>query len=910
MADAPSESSLQILGGALNGQRFVFPPATDEVTIGSDPDCSFALDSPGVGPLHARLVREAGGWVVQDCRAPQGLYLNDNPVGDGAPLNDGDFLWLGEPGGEEALMVQVRIAPEVESLGFDEPAAEAPLFASEIEGEPAPELAAEYAYEETTAPAAEEALAYDEPPLAEEASGFEAPATEEFEAAPDFGQEEQVVEGEVPDFGEQPTFEEAAPDFGEPLAAEAETGGFEMPAEEEPLDLAPEPAAAEPEPEPAPIPAPAPPPVAVPAPAPVHTPQKKIQKHDTSGMGWESPVRDTPPGPPPPPPTPPQAGRPAPAPAPAAARVAGKKGGGGPSPVVLGGSVAAVLVLAVGGWFAWGAMKTPKATSINPARAAAGQVVVLTGEHFAPDAAGNVVKVGSASARVKSATETKIEFELPPISGTAGADQKLAVTVDVAGRVSNPVDLAVYQRPRIQSITPDVAQSGDEVTLAGDGWAQGAEVRFGTVKAEQVAVDGKALKVTVPALEAQSGAAVAVTVAMGKDASAPANLLFGRLPLVIERKPAAAEPGQVVTLKGRGFKPGETRVELAGVPALLVAVKDDEIQMVVPRQDADGEAELQLDVAGLSRASGGTITVNQGPGGLLWRFVPEPLGPDAEGKQTVALATAFGPTFVLSGSATVTAAQRALEAQKRLATAGDVIAATPGLEVQARRLDKVPQVGLAGRAEVLLEPTDEDVAYYAQESGGKGGPVTRTRLALWWAAVAQDLVLATIRKDVPRYAAALGPEGKVLADAQKQLGSGATPLAGLARLRDGLRIVATRVPAGVKDPSAVAAAAPEAPALVLDGDWHGKEIEKGAPKFITVSFKTKGSNLAYQTGVSMSTPIKKSEVRKGNKVYFLIGAGNKLRHYVGTWDGKKIAGKIANNENGTGEIGTFELTRQ
>ena len=32
--------------------------------------------------------------------------------------------------------------------------------------------------------------------------------------------------------------------------------------------------------------------------------------------------------------------------------------------------------------------------------------------------------------------------------------------------------------------------------------------------------------------------------------------------------------------------------------------------------------------------------------------------------------------------------------------------------------------------------------------------------------------------------------------------------------------------------------------------------------------------------------------------------------YVGSWDGKKITGKIAANENGTGEIGTFELTRQ
>ncbi len=843
MADSPSESSLQILGGALNGQRYVFPPAADEVTIGADPGCSFVLEAPGVSPLHARLIHEAGGWVVHDCRAPQGLYLNDNTVGESAPLTDGDFLWLGEPGSDQALMVQVRLSMEP-AVGFEE---------APVEAEP------EMAFEEAPAEA--------EP-------AYEAAA----EAAPEF--EEAPAEA--------------------PLAMESESAGFEVPPDEEPLDLAPEPEAAPPEPEPQPEAAPAPPP---PAPAPA----KKIQKHDTSGMGWEAPARTTPPGPPAPP-TPAAAPRPAPAPAPPAAARAGRKSAGGTSPAVIGGGVAAVLALAVGGWYAWGLMKTPKAASLSPTRAAAGQVVALSGENFAPDPAGNVVKVGSASARVTTASPTRIEFELPAVAGAAGQDQKLAVTVDVGGRVSNPVDLAVYQRPRVQSITPDVAQSGDVVTLAGEGWAAGAEVRFGSVKAELVALEGKALKVTVPALEVASGAAVPVTVTMGKDASAPASLFHGRLPLVIERAPAAAQPGQVVTLKGRGFKPGETKVALAGVPALLVSVKDDEIQMVVPRQEADGEAALQVEVAGLEPASGGAIAISQGPGGLLWRVVPEPMGPDAEGKQTAALATAFGPTFVLSAVGAQSAVQRALEAQKRFAAAGEVLASTPGLEVQARNIPQSPQVGLAGRAELLLEPADEDVAYYAQES--RGGAVTKARLAVWWAAVAQDLVLATIRKDVPRQAATHGPEGKVLADAQKQLTAGATPLSGLARLRDGLRVVATRVPAGVKDPTAVAAATPEEPALVLDGDWRGKEVEKGAPKFITVTFKTRGSNLAYQTGVSMSTPIKKHEVRKGNKVYFLIGAGNKLRHYIGNWDGKKIAGRIAANENGTGEIGTFELTRQ
>ncbi len=169
MADSPSESSLQILGGALNGQRYVFPPAADEVTIGADPGCSFVLEAPGVSPLHARLIHEAGGWVVHDCRAPQGLYLNDNTVGESAPLTDGDFLWLGEPGSDQALMVQVRLSMEP-AVGFEEAPVEAePEMAFEeapAEAEPAYEAAAEAAPEFEEAPA--------EAPLAmeSESAGF------------------------------------------------------------------------------------------------------------------------------------------------------------------------------------------------------------------------------------------------------------------------------------------------------------------------------------------------------------------------------------------------------------------------------------------------------------------------------------------------------------------------------------------------------------------------------------------------------------------------------------------------------------------------------------------------------------------------------------------------------------------
>src|SRR4051812_45248817 len=106
MAASPEQPSLTVLGGPLSGQRLLFDQTVDGAVIGSDPSCSFRIDTPGVSPIHARVRFEDGGLIVFDTQSPRGLYINDDRVESQAALRNGDILWLGKPGEEGVVMIQ------------------------------------------------------------------------------------------------------------------------------------------------------------------------------------------------------------------------------------------------------------------------------------------------------------------------------------------------------------------------------------------------------------------------------------------------------------------------------------------------------------------------------------------------------------------------------------------------------------------------------------------------------------------------------------------------------------------------------------------------------------------------------------------------------------------------------------
>ena len=106
---------LTVLGGPMAGNRFVLQDGVANILIGSDPVCAFHLPLPGVGAMHARLTVEPQGVSLWEAGSSRGVHVNDSKVEGSAPLRNGDIIWLGTPGDEDVVMLQV-ILPRVPSL--------------------------------------------------------------------------------------------------------------------------------------------------------------------------------------------------------------------------------------------------------------------------------------------------------------------------------------------------------------------------------------------------------------------------------------------------------------------------------------------------------------------------------------------------------------------------------------------------------------------------------------------------------------------------------------------------------------------------------------------------------------------------------------------------------------------------
>ena len=196
---------------------------------------------------------------------------------------------------------------------------------------------------------------------------------------------------------------------------------------------------------------------------------------------------------------------------------------------------------------------------------------------------------------------------------------------------------------------------------------------------------------------------------------------------------------------------------------------------------------------------------------------------------------------------------------------------------------------------------------------GRGGPVTRARLAQWWVAVAKDLVLMLVRGQKPVNAPGLAPEGRVLVEvsqAAQKTGRFGVPWSVVTGFRpaerDALRLLAFRVPATVTGPGGASPAGPQTAALKLEGSWVGVELEAGHRRFISASFSQGGGTISMEAAVTLSLPLLTLEARK-NEARFSLQFRGGTRYYVGKWDGAVLSGTIATDAAGKEPVGTFEL---
>jgi predicted component of type VI protein secretion system len=926
------QPSLKILSGPQSGSTASVDPA-DETLLGSDADCHLQVD--GVSPIHARIRRESGGYVVYDARSPMGVWVNDDRVAEHAPLRDGDILWLGAPGEPGSVMIQCRLSesPVMASpapVGMDasdfimDPVpgdganpGDGVFMASAVEPEPEPP---------TPAPLSASSGAVDDVFFVDDNTAANAPPP-----APPAQEEPFFMADEVAPPPASPLFESPDPLFAPPEPAPAWSPAPpppppppaaptpSMPMEIAAAPLAPSPPAAAPAPARAPGPATAPVPEAprLAATAPSSAPGAPVAKKTPSAASPSRPAGG--------PATRPRPAAAAPAPARVAPRgAAPRRSGGGTAKIVLAVvGVFVVVLAAAGGLYVTGG---PSVTGVQPERVRIGETIVISGKNLAPDPSRNEVLFGDVAGRVVEASPTELKVEVPSMRLVSGQDNALSLRVRSGGREARALSVSVFQAPQILRLQPDVAMPGEEITIEGNGWRDSAVVRFGAQPAEVTVTPG-GLRVRVPALEAPLGTSVPVVVAVGGTDSPPATFVVGRLPMVLACEPSTLTPGDVVKLTGRGFSPdpGSNRVRIASAPALVASSSDTELQVLVPRVvPAPGEvaAALEVEVAGRTGVAQAQVTIAAGPDPVDLRFIAEPFW-DPAGHEHAILGTELGPVLVLSAAGGRSVAQRALEVVQHWNGAVVQIKASLDDDLEARGLGSHPSLALKGKALVVVEAMDEDAAGYNEgwlKPDPKAAPATPARLAAWWTAVTRDLVLMLARGKAPQYAEGLSPDTKILSQVfdrahktgrfgvSREIVAGLKPPEREALRALGLRVPASVVVAGDRGPSAAAPSAASAASFKLEGQWEGWEREAGRRRNISVSFEGEGGKLVFAGAVNLSVPLLHVEVQKGAVKFSAMIRGG-IRHYAGRWDGEKITGTITQEGAASAEVGTFELSR-
>jgi hypothetical protein len=93
MQEQTNNPLLVIYKGALAGSRW--PVTGDSVTLGRAKDCDIVLPERQVSRHHARIERDASGFIVRDLGSKNGTSVNGEPV-RGRPyrLRDGDEIEL------------------------------------------------------------------------------------------------------------------------------------------------------------------------------------------------------------------------------------------------------------------------------------------------------------------------------------------------------------------------------------------------------------------------------------------------------------------------------------------------------------------------------------------------------------------------------------------------------------------------------------------------------------------------------------------------------------------------------------------------------------------------------------------------------------------------------------------------
>jgi hypothetical protein len=224
----------------------------------------------------------------------------------------------------------------------------------------------------------------------------------------------------------------------------------------------------------------------------------------------------------------------------------------------------------------------------SPASGIVGSDIVINGANFLPEAEGNVVTIGGATAAVVNASATTLTVTVPQEAVTG------KITVTIYGVTTTSADDFTVLVPAITDVDPASGPTGAEITIHGEHFSavpEDNDVRFaGDVSATVVSATETELVVVVP-FEAYSGA-VSVTV-RGKTAVSANNFQLSS-PTYSEMTPDVGADGTEVVISGTGFSPVKefNIVTFDGIQAEVTSVTDDALHVIVPAGVTTGELRI------------------------------------------------------------------------------------------------------------------------------------------------------------------------------------------------------------------------------------------------------------------------------------------------------------------------------
>ena len=851
--------TLIVTGGPLDGTSFQVDDSSRERLLGSSTDCDLQLLLGNVEPVHAKVTRGARGLLLSDGGSATGTYVNGEKIETDYLLQDGDRVCLGPPGSKNSAKLLVKVPAGGAALPLEAGRAEDPVLAVP-----------------------------DKLVLVEPGSGL-APVQRDAPGAPTVS------------FPSPPSAPFAPPPFPPPPPPP-----FPPP----PYAAAPDPPAPTfpiPPPPPPPPPAATPVPAARPAPPPPPPPASRARPEYTDAPSIAAE---------------PSRPHPVPAHAPAAPRPARKsplrtsRRGFSFSvpPGAIYGLLAALLLGAGWAGYTYLMTKPPTLKAVVPPRTEPGQTVTLDGEGFSSSAGGNIVRFGSHIAQVSSATDSRIAVTVPAVFA-AGGPEDVPVTVETRAGRSAAATLKVYRAPKVTGVEPDVVMPGQEIVVTGQNLGgKPLTVSVGGMAAAVSEAEPGQLRLTVPKVPLVEGAKVTVNVQIGPDSAKPAEVVLGRLPLILSVTPPRGSAGDTVVIKGRGFDPDPAgnQVTFSGQPALLLAASASELTVAAPTTaTAESQAQTEVTVRALGSTStspASFVLTRLSSSSFVPRFFAAPVV-EAPGEDLAFVSTDLGPVLVLGGKAdapsTGERASRVARALNQLVERGT----DPGFELRER---PQPGVGTAGAASPLLTATAADAAAYGRswEAGARAPRRPSPRaLAAHWTALLQDYCGLFLLRQRPVRLLALNPRGRVLsdlyADAVRQ-GGGSTGVP--------TRLVLPPSPSlqrNLRGMALVVADQPAQAAATIEGRWTGTMEESAGARKFEVRLRVDSGRLAgalttKSGAVEMRAPLRDLAYDKG-VLRFVVDLSGQPRLFSGPVQIDTVEGAIRRTTGDKAEVGRFTL---